>query len=73
MRLTKKLMVAASIAVLLLAAHAALAAPADEKDKVLRYLIDKYPRLRRSCQFDLCQLHKDDLEMLLTFVGRVTA
>jgi outer membrane lipoprotein-sorting protein len=38
MRLTKKLMVAASIAVLLLAAHAALAAPADEKDKVLRRL-----------------------------------
>lgn len=38
MRLTKKLMVAASIAVLLLAAHAALAAPADEKDKVLHRL-----------------------------------
>jgi len=38
MRLTKKLMVAVSIAVLLLAAHAALAAPADEKDKVLRRL-----------------------------------
>jgi outer membrane lipoprotein-sorting protein len=31
-------MVAVSIAVLLLAAHAALAAPADEKDKVLRRL-----------------------------------
>jgi outer membrane lipoprotein-sorting protein len=38
MRLTKKLMVAASIAVLLLAASAAIAAPADEKDKVLRRL-----------------------------------
>jgi outer membrane lipoprotein-sorting protein len=38
MRLTRKLIVAASIAVLLLAAHAALAAPADEKDKVLHRL-----------------------------------
>jgi outer membrane lipoprotein-sorting protein len=38
MRLTKKLMVAAAIAVLLLATSAAIAAPADEKDKVLRRL-----------------------------------
>jgi outer membrane lipoprotein-sorting protein len=38
MHLAKKFIVAASIAVLLLAASAAFAAPADEKDRVLRRL-----------------------------------
>ncbi len=41
----------------------------DEKDKVLRHIAAKYERLRRVAQFDLCQLHKNDLPRLLAFIG----
>lgn len=51
MHLAKKFIVAASIAVLLLAASAAIAAPADEKDRVLRRL-DEAARNFRSTSAD---------------------
>lgn len=60
---------AATDALILQIAGAIGAKGTDEKDKVLRYVAGKCERLRRVAQFQLCQLHKEDLARLLTFIG----
>lgn len=41
----------------------------NEKDKVLRHIAEKRQSLRRWAEFALCELHRADLQRLLTFIG----
>jgi len=60
---------AASDALIQQIAAAIGAKGADEKDKVLRFLAQKRPSLKRWADYALCELHRTDLQRLLTFIG----